>query len=163
MNTAQWLLNIILLVWVLARNLGTHRITPTTFLVPVAVVVTVGLAYLRHVPTVGHDGRLEAIGALAGLVLGSVSATSTRVWRREGRLVVSAGAAFAALWIAVIGGRMLFAQWATHAGARTIGEFSMRHQITGADAWTAAFVLMALAMVITRAPWVCDSHAGSPS
>ena len=45
---------------------------------------------------------------------------------------------------------MLFAQWATHSGARTIGEFSMRHQITGADAWTAAFVLMALTMVAVR-------------
>ena len=26
----------------------------------------------------------------------------------------------------------------------------MRHQITGADAWTAAFVLMAVAMVVSR-------------
>ena len=26
----------------------------------------------------------------------------------------------------------------------------MTHHITGADAWTAAFVLMALAMVVTR-------------
>jgi hypothetical protein len=50
----------------------------------------------------------------------------------------------------VIGGRVAFAEWATHTGARTVGEFSVRHQITGADAWTAAFVLMAVAMVVVR-------------
>ncbi|HEY8287455.1 MAG TPA: hypothetical protein VIJ28_23965, partial [Chloroflexota bacterium] len=31
-----------------------------------------------------------------------------------------------------------------------VGRFSFDHQITGADAWTAAFVLMAIAMVATR-------------
>jgi hypothetical protein len=45
---------------------------------------------------------------------------------------------------------MLFAYGADHWYSRQIGEFSMTHQITGADAWTAAFVLMALAMVVTR-------------
>ena len=55
-----------------------------------------------------------------------------------------------ALWIAVIGGRILFAEWATGAGSRTVGQFSRDHLITGADAWTAAFVLMALAMVVGR-------------
>ena len=37
-----------------------------------------------------------------------------------------------------------------HWFARGIGEFSRAHLITGADAWTAAFVIMALAMVVTR-------------
>jgi hypothetical protein len=31
-----------------------------------------------------------------------------------------------------------------------VGRFSTEHSITGADAWTAAFVLMALAMVVAR-------------
>jgi hypothetical protein len=60
------------------------------------------------------------------------------------------GAAFAGLWIAVIGGRILFAEWANGSGSRTIGRFSVEHLITGAEAWTAAFVLMALAMVVAR-------------
>ncbi|MGZ6269532.1 MAG: hypothetical protein ACXWMU_03035, partial [Candidatus Limnocylindrales bacterium] len=67
-----------------------------------------------------------------------------------GRIVVTAGAAFAGLWIAVIGGRIAFAEWATGAGARAVGQFSRDNLITGADAWTAAFVLMALAMVLGR-------------
>lgn len=150
MSTAQWILNLALLGWVLTRNLGTHRVTRATFLVPLAVVAAAGAWFLRDLPTAGHDVRLELIGIATGLLLGTLAALLTRVRHRHGDLVVSAGTAFAAVWIATIGGRMLFAQWATHSGARTIGEFSMRHQITGADAWTAAFVLMALSMVAVR-------------
>ena len=150
MSTAQWILNLALLGWVLTRNLGTHRVTRATFLVPLAVVVTAGAWFLSDLPTAGHDLELDLIGIVAGLLLGTLAALLTRMHRRRGHLVVTAGTAFAAVWIATIGGRMLFAQWATHSGARTIGEFSMRHQITGADAWTAAFVLMALTMVVVR-------------
>lgn len=64
--------------------------------------------------------------------------------------MVSAGAGFAALWVLVVAGRVTFAEWATHGGSRAVTEFSVRHQITGAEAWTAAFVLMALAMVVAR-------------
>jgi hypothetical protein len=150
MSTTQWILNMTLLGWVLARNLGTRPVNRGTFLVPLAVVAVAAALFLRHVPTIGHDGQLELIGAGAGLVLGLVSAFLTRVHVTAGRLVVTAGAAFAALWVLVIGGRVAFAEWAAHSGAQTIGVFSMRHQITGADAWTAAFVLMALAMVAGR-------------
>jgi hypothetical protein len=150
MSTTQWILNLTLLGWVLTRNLGTRRVTPSTFFVPLAVVTAAGALFLRDLPTAGHDVGLELVGIAAGLVLGTLAAFVTRMHRHHGDLVVSAGTAFAAVWIATIGGRMLFAQWATHSGARTIGEFSMRHQITGADAWTAAFVLMALTMVTVR-------------
>ncbi len=150
MNTAQWLLNLALLGWVLVRNVGTHRVTPTMFVVPAVVVTTVAAAYLRHVPTLGHDGTLELVGAAAGVLLGALAAALTTVGRRGGELVVSAGLSFAALWVVVIGGRIAFAEWATHSGARAVGEFSVRHQITGADAWTAAFVLLAVAMVLSR-------------
>jgi hypothetical protein len=150
MSTAQWILNFSLLAWVLGRNLGTHRVTRSTFLVPLLLVIAAGGWLLRDLPTAGHDIGLELVGIAAGLVLGTVAALLARMHRRQGDLVTSAGLAFAAVWVAAIGGRMLFAQWATHSGARTIGEFSMRHQITGADAWTAAFVLMALTMVAVR-------------
>ncbi len=150
MSTAQWILNCTLLGWVLTRNLGTKPLTRSSFMVPAAVVAVCAYAFLRDVPTVGHDVQLELLGTTSGAVLGLVAAALTQVRQVGGRVVVTAGVAFAALWVAVIGGRVAFAEWATHTGARTIGEFSMRHQITGADAWTAAFVLMALAMVLTR-------------
>lgn len=150
MSTAQWILNLALLWWVLTRNLGTRAVTRATFGVPALVVAVVAATYLRDVPTLDHDAALELTGLAVGAALGLAAAGLTRVHRRDGRLVVTAGAGFALLWLAVIGGRVAFAEWATHTGARTVGEFSVRHQITGADAWTAAFVLMAVAMVVVR-------------
>lgn len=150
MSTTQWILNLALLGWVLIRNLGTHRVTGSTFLVPLTVIAAAGGWFLRDLPTTGHDVGLELVGVAAGVVLGTLAAVMTRMSRRHGDLFVSAGTAFAAVWVTAIGGRMLFAQWATHSGARAVGEFSMRHQITGADAWTDAFVLMALTMVAVR-------------
>lgn len=151
MSTAQWILNIVLLAWVLTWNVGTRAVALRTFALPAVVVVAAAFAFLRDLPTAGNDPRLEIAGALIGLVLGGVSALLTRVERTaEGRLVVRAGLAFAALWVVVVAGRVAFAEWATHAGARSVGEFSVRHAITGADAWTAAFVLLALGMVLGR-------------
>ena len=80
--------------------------------------------------------------------------------RRDGtgRIVTTAGVGYAVLWIAVIGGRIAFAYSATGWASRSVGEFSIAQQITGAAAWTAAFVLMALAMVLTRVA-VTAAHA----
>ena len=61
-----------------------------------------------------------------------------------------AGLGYAALWIAVIGGRILFAYGAENWFSREIAHFSRDHVITGADAWTAAFIIMALTMVVVR-------------
>ena len=50
----------------------------------------------------------------------------------------------------MIGGRTAFAYAATHLFHAQIASFSVEQQITGRPAWTAAFVLMALAMVLAR-------------
>jgi hypothetical protein len=150
MSTTQWILNCTLLGWVLMRNVGTRPVSLSTFLAPIAVVAVAAAFFLRHVPTAGHDVTLEVVGLLAGLLLGVFSSALTTIRVEAGDHTITAGVAFAALWVAVIGGRIAFAEWANGAGASTIGEFSMRHQITGADAWTVAFVLMALAMVAGR-------------
>lgn len=150
MSTVQWILNLVLLGWVLTRNLGTHRVTRSTVLVPLTIVLA-GAAWILHdLPTAGHDIELELAGSAAGLLFGVAATALIRTRRHADHLVATAGAGFALVWLVVIGGRMFFAQWATHSGAQTIGEFSMRHQITGADAWTAGFVLMALLMVTVR-------------
>jgi hypothetical protein len=150
MSTAQWLLNGALLAFVLGRNLGVRPVTPGTFLLPALVVAAAAAGFLRHLPTAGSDVALETLGVLCGLVLGVGSALLTRVRVRGDRLVVSAGVGFAVLWVLVVAGRVAFAEWATHGGGPAIASFSVRHRITGADAWTAAFVLMALAMVVAR-------------
>jgi hypothetical protein len=87
------------------------------------------------------------------MLLGLVAGLLVRVRPSAGpggEPLMSAGGWYAALWTSVIGGRMLFAYGADHWFTGWIGRFSYEHRITGADAWTAAFVLMALAMVLTR-------------
>ena len=119
-------------------------------MLPLVLVAVAGAVFLRAVPTLGHDVALELIGVGTGIGLGVVAGLLVAVREHDGELTMTAGATYATLWVAVIGGRMLFAYGADHWFPRAIGEFSMRHQITGADAWTAAFILMALAMVLAR-------------
>jgi len=151
MTTTMYLLNLGLLAFVLWANLGTRTVTRSRLALPVLLVIAAGAVFLRNVPAAGHDLALEATGIGAGVVLGLLAGALVRVERdRTGRLVMRAGAVYAALWVAVIGGRMLFAYGADHWFPAAIGRFSMTHQITGADAWTAAFILLSLSMVLVR-------------
>jgi hypothetical protein len=150
MTTGQYFLNLALLAWILSSNLGTRALTRRRVTIPLVVVAAAGWFYLGDAPTLGNDGMLELAGVVAGLLLGVVAALTVRVRRQDDRVLATAGTAFAALWVAVIGGRVLFAYGAEHWFPRAIGEFSRTHLITGADAWTAAFVAMALAMVLSR-------------
>ena len=54
------------------------------------------------------------------------------------------------MWVAGVGGRMVFVFAATHGAGPAIGRFSIAHHITGQAAWVAALVMMALADVLTR-------------
>jgi hypothetical protein len=151
MTTAEWILNCTLLGWVLMRNLGTRPVTRSTYLVPLAVVAVAAGVYLRDVPGGGHDHLLELSGVGAGVVFGLAASAATRFGHDpSGRLLARAGVAFAAVWVVAIGGRIAFAELATHAWGPAVARFSIAHQITGADAWRASFVLMALVMVLTR-------------
>lgn len=150
MTTTEYLLNIGILALVLATNLGTRTLTWRRLMIPVVLVALAGGSFLRRMPTVGHDLELELAGLSSGVLLGVLAALLVRVGRVGDRVATSAGAGFAALWIVVIGGRMLFAYGAQHWYGAALGTFSRAHQITGSGAWAAAFVLMALAMVISR-------------
>lgn len=151
MNAFEWTLNCTLLGWVLLRNLGTKPVNGRVLALPLVLVAVACAFYLRSIPTAGNDLALEVIGAVTGLVLGLAATAVTRVRARaDGQVVVSAGAAFAAIWIVAIGGRIAFAELATHAWGPAVGRSSIEHAITGADAWRTCFVLMAVCMVAGR-------------
>jgi hypothetical protein len=151
MNTFEWTLNCTLLGWVLLRNLGTKPVNWRVLAVPLVIVAVACGFYLRSVPTAGNDLTLEILGAAAGAMLGVASTAVTRIRSGvDGTVTVRAGAAFAAIWIAAIGGRIAFAELATHSWGPAVARFSMTHQITGAEAWRTTFVLMAVAMVLGR-------------
>lgn len=138
--------------YLIATQVGRHRVTLHRFILPVAAVVFVGFQYLKGIPTAGGDLNFELILSLVGVGFGLVAAGCVRIERDpgSGRLMMRAGIAYALVWIVALGGRLAFAWAATHGWGRQVGEFSMQHAITGSAAWTAAFILMALAMVGTR-------------
>jgi hypothetical protein len=89
--------------------------------------------------------------AAAGLVFGVLVAAMMKVSRdvTTGQIVTEAGVGFAAVWLAVFGGRLAFAYAATHGFGPTVARFSIDHVLTAAS-WTPALVLMALVMVAAR-------------
>ena len=111
-----------------------------------------GFSYLGDAPTAGHDVAFYLGAAAAGTILGPLAAAFVRVRPgHAGNITARAGAAFLSVWLAAIGGRMVFAWAATQTSfGTTVGRFSREQLITGPQAWRAAFVIMALAMVLSR-------------
>jgi hypothetical protein len=149
MNTTQWILNIGILGLMLSQ-FGEHVASRRRLVLPLAVAAVVAVQFLPGIPSTGNDIPFAAAGAAVGALLGLAAAALIRVRSREdGRVTVTAGWGYAALWTAVIGGRMAFALWASGPGGRSLGTFSIAHHIT-AEGWVAFFVLMALAMIVVR-------------
>lgn len=151
MTTAQWLLNLGLLIFILGTNLGTRAVTRRRLVLPLALAALAGILLLTDAPARGNDTALAVIGAGAGTGLGILAGTFMRVQRRtDGSVASRAGTSYAALWILVIGGRIAFAESATGWASATVRDFSISNHISGSAAWTAAFIIMALAMVAAR-------------
>jgi hypothetical protein len=151
MTTSQLLLNLGILALVLATNLGVRPIVRERFTRPILFMGIAAAVYLTNLPTQGNDLGFELLGAVTGLGLGAFAATLSKVGTDDqGRLVTRAGAAFAALWITVVAGRIAFAYGSDHLFSHAIATFSRAHDITSSDAWVVMFVLMAFGMVIGR-------------
>lgn len=151
MTTEQWLLNIGLLIFILATNLGTRPVTRRRLALPLLFAAVAGVLLLSNVPSRGNDVALDFIGGGTGVALGILAALLMPVQRRaDGTVTSKAGVLYALLWLLVIGGRIAFAESASGWAAAGIRDFSINNAITGADAWTAAFVIMALSMVAAR-------------
>lgn len=152
MSTTDWIVNVSILVLMIVTVIGKRKVTLATYLRPLVIVGGVGCFFLQELPTSGHDVQLELAGILLGVIFGVVATAASRVQREGSDVVVQSGGAYALVWLAAIGLRVAFAELATTNAAfgRLVASFSVAHQITGADAWRAAFVLMALGMVLTR-------------
>lgn len=152
MSTFDWILNLAILSIMIFTVIGTRAVTTMTFVRPLVIVGAVAALFLRGVPTGGNDVQLVLTFVGLGVVLGWLSSVASRVVVQGDRVLVQAGAAYALVWLAAVGFRVAFVELAAHSAGfgRWLVTFSMQHQITGGDAWRAAFVLMALAMVVTR-------------
>jgi hypothetical protein len=137
---------------IIATQVGRHPLSLRRFVTPLLIAGVVAYSYLHSIPTVGGDLDFEIVCSLAGALFGVLAASLVRIERdgQTGRIVQQAGLAYAALWTIVFGGRLAFAWAASTIWTHQVEQFSFQHAITGSAAWTAAFVLMALAMVLTR-------------
>jgi len=120
-------------------------------LLPLALLAAAGIIYLRPFTLRGNDLALILILSAAGIVLGALSGLADRIWRDDGRrLLFRVGVLSVLAWAAGMGFRFWFAFYAYHGGGPAVASFSLRHDITGADIWTTALVLMAFGQVLAR-------------
>jgi hypothetical protein len=141
----------ILLILVIFRQVRPHQVTLRAAVLPLALLVVAGAIYLRPFTPGGNDVALILILAAAGIVLGALSGLADRVWHDErGRLLFQAGALSVITWVVGMGFRFGFAYYAYHGGGPAVARFSVRHDLTGADIWTTALVLMAFGQVLAR-------------
>lgn len=149
MTTSDWILDIALLLIVL-RQVRENRIDRRFWLLPTAIITFVAHKYVHGIPTAGNDLTMVILFVLAGAVLGIAGGLATRLRWDGGHVLVKAGWLAATLWIVGMGSRMAFYLWSDHGGAPAIAHFSRAHDITTAQTWVTAFVLMAFTEVATR-------------
>jgi hypothetical protein len=141
----------ILLIAVVFRQMRARELTAGSVLLPAALVGVACLNYLKAFTPRGDDDLLIAALAAAGIALGLLSGVVTDVWRDpDGLVLARAGLVAAAFWVAGMGFRFAFAVWSTGSGAADVTRFSVEHQISSAQAWTTALVLMAVGEVLGR-------------
>lgn len=149
MTTTDYLIDIALLL-VVFRQIREGRVDTRFVLVPLGIVGFVAHSYLHSIPTAGNDVLLIAALVVAGAVLGVAGGFATRVRFDGEHALARAGVVAVALWVLGMGARMAFQLYSDHGGARAIAHFSVVHDITSANAWVTAFVLMAMTEVATR-------------
>lgn len=149
MSVTDYVIDILLIV-VIFRQVRPHELTPRVALLPLALLAVAGIIYLRPFTLRGNDLALILILAAAGIVLGALSGLADRIWSEQGRLMFRVGVISVLTWVAGMGFRFWFAYYAYHGGGPAVASFSVRHDISGADIWTTAPVLMAFGQVLAR-------------
>jgi uncharacterized membrane protein len=152
MNSTEIIVFAGLATLIIGTQVGIRPLTLRRLLLPFLAAGAVAYHYLHGIPTTGGDLDFDISLSIAGSLCGVLAACLMDVERDEhsGRLVTRAGAAYAGLWAIVFGGRLAFAWAASNLWTQQVMQFSLQHALSGSAAWTAGFVLMALAMIVTR-------------
>jgi len=130
------------------RKYDLHKV-----LMPIGTVSAVGYFYLKGMPSQDVDIVVYLVGAAIGLACGVVATLTTGVERdpASGKVHTRCGVGFVAIWTAVVALRVAFIYLAEHNTwfRDHLGTFMAEHHIVQ-DAIAPFFVIMALAMVLTR-------------
>jgi hypothetical protein len=148
MPASVWVINLVVLTVVLEADIGTRKITWLRLARPVVLAGVIISFYLKGIASSGDGLAFELGLAALGLVLGLAAGTVFGVFRdANGSARSQAGAGYAALWIAVIGARIGFADATSH--SRSLQVWLGTHHITSA-ALIDALIFMAAAMLLAR-------------
>jgi hypothetical protein len=150
MPASVWIINFVVLGVVLEADLGRRKITWFRLARPIVVAGAIIIYYLTRTPAATSGGGLAFELGLAalGIVLGGVAGEIFRVFRdREAFPRSQAGAVYAALWLVVIGARIVFAYATSHSHSLQVWLYT--HHISP-DALTDALIFMAAGMLLTR-------------
>jgi hypothetical protein len=151
MLTNALIINGLVLFAVLESDLGPARkLSRWRLLRPLLLSASIVPMFLQAIATHGTGLALE-IGGGAEKDAGDAAANliSIRHQPTTGRLVTRAGAAYAALWTAVIAARSCFSIGAVHWFNHPLATWMANHQVTGA-AITDTLIIMAVAMTLAR-------------
>jgi len=141
----------ILLILVIFRAVRPHELTPRAALLPLVLLAIAGVIYLRPITLGGNDLALILVLTGVGIVLGVLSGLADRIWRDEHQRLLSRAVALSVIaWVIGMGFRFGFAYYAYHGGGPAVARFSVRHDLSGANIWTTALVLMAFGQVLAR-------------
>jgi hypothetical protein len=151
MSTSVWAVNLAVLFTVLYSDLGRKQIAAMRLARPVLLAVGLVPFFTRGLTGSGNGLRLEAAGAVTGLVLGLAAAMllSVEYDRGERAPYSHGGFAYAALWCGVIGARLWFAYGSQHLFPAQLGRWMATNRITP-DALTDALVFVAIGMLLAR-------------
>lgn len=152
MLTKALIVNGLVLFAVLEADLGPARkVSRFRLLRPLLLAASIVPMFMVAPATQGTGLALEIGAGVAGVLLGLTAARMMTV-RREpatGRLVTSAGVAYAALWAVVVAARSCFSIGAVDWFNHPLATWMASNQVTGA-AITDALIIMAVGMTVAR-------------
>jgi hypothetical protein len=152
MPTDVLIVNLAVLFAVLEADLGRRKISTSRILRPLLLAAGIIPLFIAHPATSGNGEVLEIVLAGLGAILGVVAAgglMKIEFDETKQQAVSTAGKAYAAFWVLIIGARLLFTYGANHWYSTQLGHWMFTNGIT-VDALTDALIFMAVAMAVSR-------------